>query len=218
VVVPLFALGDWNIGSVFAEEFRAQVFTLEQLQRASQTGLGVPEHTDDSLLESWNRVRNIASAHFFKLHATENLFARNAAQLNASAAADPAGFAAKSRQPLESLAASERSWTVWLRYNPIGKILAAISAPGLTGYAPRAWDGAALQCLVRLSYEIRRQGIEAVGVPAFLARHPEWSTHPGDGRPLLWNAKDGELRVQTMGRQPAGRRFSIRIWQPHSAG
>jgi hypothetical protein len=218
-VVPLFALGDWNIGSVFAEEFRAEVFTLEQLQRASARGLRVLErYPGDFLFQSWNRVENVATAHFFKLHATENLFARNAAQLNASAAADPAAFAAKSRQLLESLAASGRSSTVWLSYNPIGKILAAIVAPGLTGYAPRAWDGAALQRLVRLSYEIRRQGVEAAGVPAFLARHPEWSTHPGDGRPFLWDAKNGELRIQTMGRQPPGRRFSIRIWQPHSAG
>ena len=216
VIVPLFAPGDWNIGSVFAEEFRFEVATLEQLQRASATGLPVPErYTGDILLQSWNRAENIAGAHFFKLHATENQFARNAARLIVSAAANPAAFAAKSRQPLESLPASE--WAVWLSYNPIGQILAAIPASALTGYAPRAWDGAALQRLVRLSYEIRRQGIEPAGIPAFLARHPEWSTHPGDGRPFLWDAKNGELRVQTMGRQQAGRRFSIRIWQPQSA-
>jgi hypothetical protein len=219
VVVPLFALGDWNIGSAFAEEFRAEVFTMEQLQRASATGLRVPErYTGDILLQSWNRVANVATAHFFKLHATENLFARNAAQLIVSAAADPAAFTAKSRQPPESLPASEHPWTVWLSYNPIGKILVAIAAPGLADYPLRAWDGAALQRLVRLSYEIRRQGIEPAGIAAFLARHPEWSTHPGDGRLFLRDAKNGELRIQTMGRQAPGRRFSIRIWQPQSAG
>jgi hypothetical protein len=218
-VVPLFALGDWNIGSAFAEEFRAEVLTLQQLQRASATGLRVPErYTGDILLQSWNRVENVASGHFFKLQATENLFARNAAQLIVSAAADPAALIAKRRQPPESLPAGEHPWTVLLSYNPIGKILAAVVAPGLTGYARRAWDGAALQRLVRLSYEIRRQGIEPTGLPAFLARHPQWSTHPGDGRPFIWDAKNGELRVQTAGRQPAGRRFSIRIWQRQSAG
>lgn len=217
VVVPLFAPGDWNIGSVFAEEFRFEVATLEQLQRASTTGLPLPErYSGDLLLQSWNRAENIAGAHFFKLHATENLFARNAARLIVSAAADPAAFTANGRQPLVSPPAGE--WTVWLSYNPIGKILAAIPASALTGYAPRAWDGAALQRLVRLSYEIRRQRIEPAGIPAFLARHPEWSTHPGDGRPFLWDAKNAELRVQTMGRQPAGRRFGIRIWQPDSTG
>src|SRR5256885_12557297 len=66
--------------------------------------------------------------------------------------------------------------SVWLSYNPIGQILAAIPAQGLTGYAPRAWDGAALQRLVRLSYEIRRQGIEPAGIPAFLARRSEEHT------------------------------------------
>jgi hypothetical protein len=218
-VAPLFAPGDWNIGSAFAEEFRAEVATLEQLQRASLRGVSVPErYAGDLLLQSWNRAENIAGAHFFKLHATENQFARNAARLIASAAADPAAFTAKSRQPLVSPPVSEHPWTVSLSYNPIGKILAGIAAPGLADYAPRAWDGAALQRLVRLSYEIRRQGIETVGMPAFLARHPEWSTHPGDGRPFLWDAKNGELRIQTMGRQQAGRRFSIRIWQPQSAG
>ena len=218
-VVPLFAPGDWNIGSVFAEEFRAEVATLEQLQRASATGLLVPErYTGDLLLQSWNRVENIAGAHFFKLHATQNQFARQAARLIVSAAADPAAFTAKSRQPLVSPPVSEHPWTVLLSYNPIGQILAGIAGPGLTGYAPRAWDGAALQRLVRLSYEIRRQGIERAGIPGFLARHPEWSTHPGDGRPFLWDAKNGELRVQTMGRHPAGRRFGIRIWQPDSTG
>ena len=218
-VVPLFAPGDWNIGSVFAEEFRFEVATLEQLQRASTTGLPVPErYTGDILLQSWNRAENIAGAHFFKLHATENQFARQAARLIASAAADPAAFTAKSRQPLVSPPVSEHPWAVWLSYNPIGKILAAIPASALTGYAPRAWDGAALQRLVRLSYEIRRQRIEPAGIPAFLARHLEWSTHPGDGRPFLWDAKNGELGIQTLGRQAAGRRFGIRIWQPDSTG
>jgi hypothetical protein len=218
VMVPLFALGDWNIGSTFAEEFRFEVATLEQLQRAATTGRVSERYPGDILFQSWNRAENLAGAHFFKLHATENLFARNAAQLVVSAAADPAAFTAKSRQPVVSPPAREHPWRVWLSYNPIGQILAAIPAQALTGYAPRAWDGAALQRLVRLSYEIRRQGIEPAGMPAFLALHPEWSTHPGDGRPFLWDARNGELRIQTMGRQPAGRRFSIRVWQPQSAG
>jgi hypothetical protein len=214
MVVPLFAPGDWNIGGVFAEEFRAEVATLEQLQRASATGLPVPErYTGDILLQSWNRAENIAGAHFFKVQATENQFARQAARLIASAAANPEAYTATGRQPPVSPPVSEHPWTVWVSYNPIGRILAGIAAQALTGYAPRAWDGAALQRLVRLSYEIRRQGIEPAGIPGFLARHPEWSTHPGDGRPFLWDAKNVELRVQTMGRQPAGRRFGIRIWQ-----
>jgi hypothetical protein len=218
-VVPLFALGDWNIGSAFAEELRAEAATLEELQRASLAGFALPErYSGDLLLRSWNRAGNIAGAHFFKLQASENLFARNAASLIVSAAADPAAFAARSRRPLASLPASGFSRAVLLSYNPIGKILAAIAAPALADYAPRAWDGAAVQRLVRLSYEIRRQGIPAAAIPAFLERHPEWSTHPGDGRPFLWDAGSGELRIQTLGRQRAGRRFGVHIWQPGSTG
>jgi hypothetical protein len=219
VVVALFALGDWNIGSTFAEEFRAEAATLEELQRVSAAGFPVPErYAGDILLRSWNRLESIAGAHFFKLHATENLYARNATRLIAAAAVDPAGFAARSRQPLGSLPASGFSSTVLLSYNPIGKVLAGMVAPAFADYAPRAWDGAALQRLVRLSYEIRRQAIEPAGIPEFLARHPEWSTHPGDGRPFLWDAEKGEVRVRTLGRQPASRRFGVHIWQPRSAG
>lgn len=216
-VVPQFPVGDWNIGSTFAEEFRFETATLEQLQQASLKGFTVPErYAGDILLQSWNRLANVAGAHFFKLHATENLFASNAARLIASAAVDPTAFAARRRQLPESPSAPEHPWAA-LSYNPVGKTLFSIAAPGLAGYAPRAWDGAALQRLVRLSYELRRQEIKAADIPAFLEQHPEWSTHPGDGRPFLWDAQSGELRIRTMGRQPAARRFSIRIWQPLSA-
>jgi len=219
VVVPLFALGDWNIGSTFAEEFRAEAATLEELQRVSGVGSPVPErYAGDILLRSWNRLESIAGAHFFKVHATENLYARNATRLIASAAADPSALAARRRQSRESLPANGFSSTVLLSYNPIGKILAGIAVPAFADYAPRAWDGAALQRLVRLSYEIRRQAIEPAGIPGFLAWHPELSTHPGDGRPFLWDADKGELRVQTLARQPAGRRFGVHIWQSRSTG
>jgi len=104
-------------------------------------------------------------------------------------------------------------WTLPLSYNPVGKILTAVSAPVYDDYSLRAWDAAALQRLVRLSYEIRRQRIEPSAIPAFLRQHPEWSTHPADGRPFLWNPAKNELRVQTVGKQQPGRRFSLAIWR-----
>jgi hypothetical protein len=70
---------------------------------------------------------------------------------------------------------------------------------------------------VRLGYEIRRQRVDGAAIPAFLRMHPEWSTHPADGRPFLWDAKTSELRVQTVAKQQPGRRFSIRVWQPAAA-
>jgi hypothetical protein len=64
-----------------------------------------------------------------------------------------------------------------------------------------------------LGYEIRRQKIAADAVPTFLNQHPEWSTHPADGRPFLWDARTGELRIQTVAKQPPDRRFSAPVWQ-----
>ena len=34
-----------------------------------------------------------------------------------------------------------------------------------------------------------------------------------DGRPFLWDAAKGELRVQTVAQQPQERRFSIPVWR-----
>jgi hypothetical protein len=81
-------------------------------------------------------------------------------------------------------------------------------------YPLRAWDVAALQRLVRAGYEIRRRQTPKADIAGFLSQHPEWATHPGDGRPFVWDPDALELRVQTIGEQPAGRRFSIRVWQP----
>ena len=106
------------------------------------------------------------------------------------------------------------SESLWAHgYNPLGKILVAISRAAYDNYPPRVWDAAALQRLVRLSYQIRRERIDAAAIPAYLKQHPEWSTHPADGRPFLWDAAKGELRVQTVAQQPQERRFSIPVWR-----
>jgi hypothetical protein len=104
--------------------------------------------------------------------------------------------------------------TIRTVYNPIGKTLAALAEPGWSGYSARAWDGAAFQRLVRLSYEIRRQRIDAAGIPAFMRQHPEWSTHPSDGRSFAWDSAAKTLRVQTLGKETNGRVFFVHVWRP----
>ena len=215
---PLFALRDFELGTAFAAEFRVQASLLEQTQYLYTIGW-TPAAARTGAPRLWtNRLGSEISAHFFKLNATVNLFAQQAEQLMALTPG-PAVAAADKQLADSSLSA----WSFLGAYNPTGRLLAGMAAPMGVTYPLRAWDAAALQRLVRAGYEIRRQRIAPADVAAFLVRHPEWSTHPGDGRPFLWLPESGEIRVQTIGDQPPGRRFSIRVWQalpltPDTAG
>ncbi|HXZ59130.1 MAG TPA: hypothetical protein VEG26_03035 [Steroidobacteraceae bacterium] len=212
-VAPLFALEDFSLGGAFAAEFRVQASLLEQTQYLYTIGWS-PQPADDAAPRRWtDRLGSLISAHFFKLNATVNLFAQQAERLTALRPG-PGVAAADKKLADSSLAA----WSLVGAYNPIGKLLAGIAAPAGVTYPLRAWDAAALQRLVRAGYEIRRQRIAPADVPAFLARHPEWSTHPGDGRPFVWQPGTAEIRVQTIGEQPEGRRFSIHVWRSPGAG
>lgn len=205
---PLFALRDFDLGSAFAAEFRVQASLLEQTQYLYTIGWN-PAAARTAAPRSWtDRLGAEVSGHFFKLDATVNLFAAQAGRLM-SIAPGP-GVADAVRKLADS---SRSAWSLVGAYNPIGRLLAGIAAPTGVTYPLRAWDAAALQRLVRAGYEIRRQRIAPADIPAFLTRHPEWSTHPGDGRPFLWLPESSEIRVQTIGEQPQGRRFSIRVWQ-----
>ena len=207
-VVPLFALADFSLGAAFEGEFRAQASLLEQTEYLY--AIGWNPTAGGAPARGWlDRLGSRVSAHFFRINATLNLFAEQVERLRAIA---PGPAVVANNRRLAD--ATVTAWSTVGVYNPIGKLLAGIAAPTGITYPLRAWDAAALQRLVRLGYEIRRQRIAAGDVAAFLAHHPEWSTHPGDGRPFLWNADTREIRIETIGEQPAGRRFFIRVWQP----
>jgi len=210
---PLFALRDFDLATAFAAEFRVQAAVLEQTEYL-YTIAWTPQYSRTGAPHTWTeRLGSEVSGHFFKLNATVNLFAAQAGRLMAVKPGPDVAAAAK------KLADSSLSaWTLGGAYNPIGKLLAGLTAPVGVSYPLRAWDAAALQRLVRAGYEIRRQRIAPADIPAFLRGHPEWATHPGDGRPFLWQAESGEIRVQTIGEQPPGRRFSIRVWQAPPPG
>src|SRR5215469_6339399 len=211
-LVPLFDLSDWDIGKAFAAEFRflaaALTQTDEQSSMAWRPGGAVPSGLQGWLIGAENRM----TGHLLKLNATLNLMARQTAR-RMQAAADPAKFYA-TRHPADGGLFEDQSvWRLPLSYNPVGRVLAAMAAPSYDNYALRAWDAAALQRLVRCGYEIRRERIDAAAIPGFLRQHPEWSTHPADGRPFIWDAARGELSVQTVAQQPPGRRFTIPVWR-----
>lgn len=210
---PLFAIRDFDLGSAFAAEFRVQASLLEQTQYLYAIGWNPDPARAAAPRGLTDRLGSEISGHFFKLNATVNLFAQQAGRLM-SVTPGPEVAAADKKLADSSLSA----WSLLGAYNPIGKLLAGIAAPGGVTYPLRAWDAAALQRLVRAGYEIRRQRIAPADIPAFLGRHPEWSTHPGDGRPFVWLPESTEIHVQTIGEQPRGRRFFIRVWQAPPAG
>jgi len=144
------------------------------------------------------------SDHFLKLNATENLLASNTLGWMARAA-DPVRFYSQ-REPDKPV------WVLPVSYNPLGKLLCSMVTQTYDHYPPRAWDEAALQRLVRVAYEIRQHRLGPSEVGAFLHGHPQWSTHPADGRPFLFDAAARELRMQTLAQHPPAWRFSIRIW------
>ena len=50
-------------------------------------------------------------------------------------------------------------------------------------------------------------------MPAFMKLHPEWSTHPADGRAFVWNPETGEIAIVPVAKPQAERRYSIQVWQ-----
>ncbi|HWZ63113.1 MAG TPA: hypothetical protein VNX02_08835 [Steroidobacteraceae bacterium] len=204
-VAPLFPLDDWNIGGAYPGEFLVQLTILEQMSNAYRSGWTPP---DEAASGRWlRRVSERLEMQFFQVNATENLFAGQMDRLSRAAAP-----AAPPPAPYDPFS------TIRFVYNPVGKTLAAIAVPGYPGYALRAWDGAAFQRLVRLSYEIRNRQIDATGIPAFMNEHPEWSTHPQDGRPFLWDSAARMIRVQTLGKDSSGRAYFVHVWQPAPQG
>jgi hypothetical protein len=203
---------DWNIGKAFAAEFRVHLFMYRQIQALSDGHWQPPDSTRASRV--WNRILNPIEGQFFKINATENLYAKTMGEL--------AGFAALRPSTLPAQQVQLRKWerdnadflSVRAVYNPIGKTLVAIAAPAYEDYVLRTYDVAALQRLVRLSFEIRRQQIAPSEVTTFIKQHPEWSTHPADGRSFLWKPATGEIAVQPVAREPAWKRFSLQIWRP----
>jgi hypothetical protein len=218
VLVPVFDPRSWDLGSAFAAEFRVNCSILRQTAAQMSAGAGGTNGPAHRGVREWlTRLDTRIERHFFKLNATENLFARQTAR-RMLIARDPGRWRSAPRELHDSLWEPRTTWAAGLSYNPVGRILAAISDVTYDNYPLRVWDAAALQRLVRVSWEIRRQRVAAAEVPAFLGRQPD-CRHPADGRPFLFDAASGTLRVQTVAQQPAERRFSIPAWSlaPHAA-
>jgi hypothetical protein len=159
----------------------------------------------------WERFFDQIMSPFFKINATQNLDAKVKTHLQKMADADPAEFFV-ARDAYRNWRRDNVEFGVHYAYNPTGKILMGIAWDAYENYSLRAYDGAAFQRLVRLGYEIRNQKVEDKAVSLFIQQHPQWASHPVDGRPFVWDEKKGEITVRTLGQQPKDRRFSIPVW------
>jgi hypothetical protein len=207
-------LSEWNIGKVFASEFRFHSFIYKQNEALSLAGWQSPDSSESGPWRWFNRViLNPIGRFLFKLKATENLDARLMNELAGFAAIDPTTFTAQRVRYKKWESENADFVRPGIVYNPIGKILVAIGAPAYTDYPLRPYDAAALQRLVRLSIEIRLRQIATSAIPTFMKQHPEWSTHPADGNSFSWNPSTSEIAVHTVAKQASDRRFSVQIWR-----
>jgi hypothetical protein len=198
-LVP-FDLKDYRIGKAFPAEFRGTAVLLKTLQSNSSA-------TPPSNL--YNRASNAFQAHFLKLNSTENISAARAAHWAVLVDSDPTRLNRNLEANRDWLKHSELRLSPGILYNPIGKILVAIATPQIDAYPLRVYDVAAYHRLVYLVLELKHQHIATSDVASFLLKHPEWSTHPVDGRPFRWSAETGELAVNTLSEHPKDQRFSV---------
>ena len=157
----------------------------------------------------WNPIESW----FFKINATENLQARLMSQLAQFAAMGPVTYATQRAKYQAWEDQQSKMLKVQAIYNPVGNVIVSIAAPAYRDYLLRPYDAAALKRLVLLSMEIRRKQVSYSGIPDFMKKHSELSTHPADGSPFIWNPATGEISIHTVAHQRPDRRFSVQIWR-----
>ena len=193
---------DFSIGNAFDAEFRSTAPVYRAITAANE--MAYSAH-----LGWWSGVWNAFQAHFFKLNATENMNAEIAARWVAVGNSQPSEFQQARQAQREWLDKEAPHLSLNYVYNPIGKILISLTGLHLDDYSLRAYDVAACQRLVYLVFQLKREHIATSDVGAFMTAHPDWSTHPVDGKPFRWNAEAGEIAVNTLGENPKGQRFSV---------
>ena len=204
-IVSPFDPKDYRIGNAFAAEFRTTTAVYKTITS--------PNEVIGSMASSsrWNRMWNAFQAHFFKLNATENMGAELAARWVVLGDSDPNEFQQARQAYREWLEKQGPHLSPDYIYNPIGRTLVSLAGAQYDNYPLRAFDVAAYQRLVYLVFQLKRQHIATADVYVFMKAHPEWSTHPVDGKLFGWNPETAELTVNTLGEDTRGRRFSVTL-------
>ncbi|HEX5460896.1 MAG TPA: hypothetical protein VFX20_13085 [Steroidobacteraceae bacterium] len=190
-----FSLQDWKIGNAYEVEMRWEMPAMAAFSRGASHA-------------PWpQRAGTWLGRRFFKLHATENLEAQRTQRLRALADDDPTTYVARRKE-----------YDTWVRdnvssggfYNPVGKILLALSTIN-ESFPAQVYDVAAFQRLVYLAYQMRVNRVPLADVAKFMAQHPQWSTHPIGGTPFRWDPASARLAISPAGHEPPGRIFALTL-------
>jgi hypothetical protein len=226
----------WSIGPAFARQFRQFADIVRWQVPCEQPGTQLPKMCAE--VSWWQRLSGRVSAHFYKRNATINLAAerdRRLAELAATVTSTlPAGIDAYVRWSDDALGpGNDLSWSGsigWLierarrkpfgfAYNPFGAVLVNNSSEPGVGWVRTISDAVAVQRAVRMGIEIRRMHTPPAAVPDLMRQHPEWSMHPGTGKPIDWDQAGGALTIKPASHWsgPERRRFSVPTWHARVA-
>lgn len=197
---------DWKIAGALDHEFRVMGAVLDDVEREYADPSPEPPAPGKA---RWWHVLPGSRSNYFRLNATKNLGARYMHEVRRFAEADAASHSAA----LDTL----RRWRqqhlapgIGYFHNPLGKYLLSVGAPTYDEYPLRAHEIAGFQRLVKLSFEIRKQGIADDAIPAFIRQHA-WAAHPVSGTPFAWDAVGRELVMAPMSKHHKKRRFRIPV-------
>lgn len=104
----------------------------------------------------------------------------------------------------ERLASDQYDWEWWLSswrfaYNPVGKIINAISVAPYGSYTARIHNLDGFLRLVSLSLAARQQSVRDADMPQFLARASSILRNPYTNEPMLWDADNRTIYFHGMG-------------------
>jgi len=191
---------DWKLGKSIAWEFREN----EVFWKNFEVNLKLSA----SAQKSW---WDVLSGFFYESHASENLNAQRFEQLVKLADSDPDKLMG-ARKAYRKWVEHNLSWQVGYIYNPVGKTLAYIGTPRDDIFLMQCYDVAALQRLVRLGFQIRKQKIIDADIPTFIAQHPELASHPVDGHAFTFNSASREISLTPLSGNSTDQRFSIPVF------
>jgi len=209
-MLDLHVQDDWKLGKIFAIEYGISVFLWDQMRSARALGVWMTDHPFRKDQEWWEPYLEMLQYPFLKINATQNLNASVMLQLQKMVDSDPKEYFA-ARDAYRNWARKKFDLGLHYIYNPVGKNMMDRGADIYGEYPLRAFDAAAFHRLVRLAFEIRSRRIGSKDVPFFMHQHPQWATHPVDGRAFIWNVEKQEVAVQPLANQPKDRRFGIPV-------